>query len=106
MGEAVDITNFLQFVLALLATVGLIIGAGWAAKRYNLTDRLIQARSGRRLAVSEQLMIDGNSKLVLVRCDDAEHLILLQRQGAVVVNKVPAGVPTPAPGGNAPGATP
>lgn len=73
--------DFLRAVLALSVTLGLIGLAAWAVRRHapGLLARL-QGASGprrRRLEVLETLMLDPARRLVIVRVDDEERLLLL-----------------------------
>ncbi|MBC7768320.1 MAG: flagellar biosynthetic protein FliO [Phycisphaerales bacterium] len=48
------------------------------------------ASAPRRLKLSESLMLDPRRRLVLVRCDGREHLILLGPSGDIVVSEMAA----------------
>jgi flagellar protein FliO/FliZ len=65
---------------ALIATLALIGLAGYAARRFGLITGA-PARGPRRLQVVESLMLDPRRRLVIVRMDDREHLILLSAGG-------------------------
>ncbi|KQS53726.1 hypothetical protein ASG17_14520 [Brevundimonas sp. Leaf363] len=74
--------NFLDLARAIfgLAFVLGIIGlCAWAARRYapQLMARLQADRGERRLTVVETLVLDPARRLVLVRIDDEERLLLL-----------------------------
>ena len=74
--------NFLDLfraVFRLAITLGLIGLAAWAVRRYapQLMARLQAHRGERRLQVVETLVLDPARRLVLVRVDDEERLILL-----------------------------
>ncbi|MCW0045874.1 flagellar biosynthetic protein FliO [Brevundimonas sp. BT-123] len=74
--------NFLDLaraVFGLAFTLGLIGIAAWAARRYapQILARLNAERGERRLQVVETLVLDPARRLVLVRIDDEERLILL-----------------------------
>lgn len=74
-----DFLDFMRAILALAATLGLIGLAAWAVRKYapDLMARL-QARPGeRRLKVVESLVLDPTRRLLLVRVDEEERLILL-----------------------------
>ncbi len=72
-------------VLALALVLALMAGVAWVARRY-LTSGAFAALGGRRrLAIVEQIMLDGRSRLMLVRRDDSEHLIVVGPAGSVVV---------------------
>ena len=74
--------NFLDLVRAVFGlafTLGLIGIVAWAARRYapQLLARLQAERGARRLQVIETLVLDPARRLVLVRVDAEERLILL-----------------------------
>lgn len=74
--------NFLDLfraVFGLAVTLGLIGLAAWGVRRYapQLMARLQAQKGERRLQVVETLVLDPARRLVLVRVDDEERLILL-----------------------------
>ncbi|MCS6622906.1 flagellar biosynthetic protein FliO [Roseibacterium beibuensis] len=74
--------NFLDLLRALFAlaiTLGIIGLAAWAARRYapQLLARLSAERGERRMSVVETLVLDPARRLVLVRIDDEERLLIL-----------------------------
>ena len=74
--------NFLDLLRALFAlafTLGIIGLAAGAARRYapQLMARLSAERGERRMTVVETLMLDPARRLVLVRIDSEERLLLL-----------------------------
>ena len=67
----------------ILAGIGAI---AWLIKRTGLVPGVVgPRRNGRRLRVVEVTPVDIKRKLVLVRRDDTEHLILLGVQSDLVV---------------------
>ena len=75
-----DVPDFLRAVFALALTLGLIGLAAVLARRYGPSAlfRMQQTtKAQRRLAVVETLMLDPARRLVIVRCDDRERLLLL-----------------------------
>jgi flagellar protein FliO/FliZ len=64
---------------ALAFTLGIIGVAAWASRRYlpQLLARLSAERGERRMAVVETLVLDPARRLVLVRIDDEERLLIL-----------------------------
>ncbi|NEX94592.1 flagellar biosynthetic protein FliO [Caulobacter sp. 17J65-9] len=75
-----DFLDFLRAILALAVTLGLIGLAAWAVRKYapDLMARLQAVRPGeRRLKVVESLVLDPTRRLLLVRVDEEERLILL-----------------------------
>jgi flagellar protein FliO/FliZ len=82
-------------LMALSIVLALMAGVAWLARRYLLTGGMAVLTSKRRLAVVEQTMLDGKSRLLLVRRDNTEHLLVLGPSGTVVVESgiAPAGKP-------------
>ena len=73
-----DLANFARAVLALVFTLGLIGLGAVLARRYGPAAWLrVQPKTNRRLAVVESLTLDPARRLVLVRFDDQERLLLL-----------------------------
>ncbi len=80
--------DYLQFVLALVFVLALILAVAWIFKRYgrgtvNAPRRASHGR--RRLAIVEAISLDPRRKLVLVRRDGHEHLLIIGNQGETVV---------------------
>ncbi len=92
-----DPIDFLQPLGALAFVLGLIALLAWAARRWRLG--VTPAGTARRLAVVEVLPLDQRRRLVLVRCDEREHLLLLGPDGNRVIAagaplvEAPAGEP-------------
>jgi flagellar protein FliO/FliZ len=73
-----DLDVYSRFLLALLFILALIGALAWLARRFGLGGRLLANRAGqRRLAIAEVLPLDSRRKLVLLRRDSREHLVLL-----------------------------
>lgn len=70
-------TVYLQFILALVFVVGLILASGWLARRAGLGMPTLSRNRPRRLRVVEIVALDPRRRLVLVRRDDREHLLLI-----------------------------
>lgn len=76
--------DYLRFLLALAAVVGLIAGAAWAARRFGLAPK-VSGMGGGRLGIVAVQSIDTRRKLVLVRRDDREHLIIVSPTAETVI---------------------
>jgi flagellar protein FliO/FliZ len=73
-----DFNTYLRFMLALLLVLGLIGGLTWAARRFGFGGQLTpNAGKSRRLSVVEVRTLDSRRKLVLLRRDGIDHLVLL-----------------------------
>jgi flagellar protein FliO/FliZ len=84
----VDWIDWARALFALIATLALIVGAAYAARRLGMLQP--GGQGPKRLKVSESLMIDPRRRLVIVRCDGREHLLLLGPGGDVVVSEMAA----------------
>jgi len=93
-----DLDGYLRFILALVFVLGLIGLLSWAARRYGLGGRLAASAHGaRRLKVVEVAALDAKHRLVLVRRDRAEHLILIGGASDLVIETGIEGAPEPVP---------
>ena len=74
-----DLLGILKVVFALAIVLGLILGLAYILRRYapKLLAQLQAQHGERRLKVIETLVLDPARRLVLVRLDDEERLILL-----------------------------
>jgi hypothetical protein len=71
---------------ALLTVLGILAGALWAVRRFNIVlPGTGAARSERRLAIVERLSLDPRRSLALLRRDGIEHLVLLAPEGHLVI---------------------
>ena len=86
----------LQTVFALAVTLGLIGGAAYALRRWGPVG-LMQVRPAgeRRLSVLETLTLDPQRRLVLVRLDGRDKLLLLGEGRMFDVPAVPPSVQVP-----------
>lgn len=95
-----DLISLLQYAAALAFVLALIFALSWAVRRYGLEGRM-GVRAGRRLSVVESLVIDNRRRLLLVRCDGREHLILLGHTHDLLIEHgltSPQGAEVPGPG--------
>ena len=83
-----DIADLFRGIAALALTLGLIGLAAVLARRYGPTAlfRTAQPKAQRRLSVVETLMLDPARRLVLVRLDGEEKLLLLG-EGRVITER-------------------
>ncbi|HWT97140.1 MAG TPA: flagellar biosynthetic protein FliO [Terriglobales bacterium] len=98
-----DGENYLRFILALVLVLGLLALAAVLLRRTGLAPKLGRAR---RLSLIEALPLGPRHRLILVRRDNVEHLLLIGPQGDVVVETGIAGsalasTTSPAPGTSA-----
>lgn len=94
-----EFSGYLKFLFALVFILGLIGLAAAAARRMGMGFPMgtLKKPGNRRLSVVETAPLDGRRRLVLVRRDDTEHLIILSPNSEVVVEtgiKTAAGGPS------------
>lgn len=90
--------NFLDLfraIFGLAITLGIIGLAAWAARRYApefLARFQGQQGQQRRMKVVETLVLDPSRRLVLIRVDDEERLILLGEGRELIEPRQPGSV--------------
>ena len=88
-----DIDVYLRFLAALLLVLALIAGFAWTARRFGLGGALPASKSKTpRLSLIEVKVIDSRRKLVLLRRDGREHLVLLGPSQDLLIE---GGLPAP-----------
>jgi flagellar protein FliO/FliZ len=83
--------SYWRFVLALAFVILLILACAWVARRLGFGGRLVAKGGQRRLAIIEVMPLDGRRRLVLLRRDNVEHLLLLGHQSDLVIERGSAG---------------
>lgn len=82
--ELISGTQILRLIAALTLVIGLMLGL-------HLILRRVQSRSNlrpgqrKRLAIVESTPLDGRRRLILIRRDGCEHLVILGATGETVV---------------------
>ncbi len=79
-----DLVNIARFLLSFVVVIGLIGGLAWFLRRYG-AGRISGAAGKGRLGVVEVAAIDAKRRMVLVRRDAVEHLILLSPTSETIV---------------------
>ncbi|MGE0597707.1 MAG: flagellar biosynthetic protein FliO [Hyphomonadaceae bacterium] len=79
-----ELLDWARALFALLATLALIGLAAYAARRFGMLQG-VGAAAPRRLKIMESLMLDPRRRLVVVRFDDRDHVLLLSPAGDRVV---------------------
>jgi len=74
-----DMDSYTRFALALVLVLGLIFVAAALLRRFGpMSPMTRMGRAGRRrLQIVEAAMVDPRRRLMLVRRDDREHLLLI-----------------------------
>jgi flagellar protein FliO/FliZ len=87
-----DVMDFARYLGALVLVLGLVGAAGLAMRRFGLGG-LVKPQSTRRLSVVETLMIAPRQRLLIVRRDGVEHLVISGPDGTSVIE---SGIPAAA----------
>ncbi|CDO58502.1 hypothetical protein BN1012_Phect288 [Candidatus Phaeomarinobacter ectocarpi] len=74
-----EYADYMRFFFALMFVVGLIGGVALLAKRFGLAPGTATGgrASKKRLEIVESLNLDTKRRMVIIRRDDREHLVLL-----------------------------
>ncbi|WP_176787823.1 FliO/MopB family protein [Roseospirillum parvum] len=99
-----SLADYAQFVGALMLVVGVILTGGALLRRYGpeALRGLTPGARGRRLKLVESLPVGARHRLVLVKRDDREHLLLLGTTDVVVERGIAPPGAEPAPGETTP----
>jgi flagellar protein FliO/FliZ len=79
--ELFDVLRYFGALLLVLAMVG---GAGLLARRFGVPG-VTKPTSIKRLTIVETLMVGPRQRLIILRRDDVEHLILSGPEGTSVI---------------------
>ena len=82
-----EIITYLKVIFALAFVLGLIVLSGVFLKKTGLDKKLIGNKiNNNRLAVVESLYLDPKNRLVIVKCDEKEMILLVGTNGNLVIN--------------------
>jgi flagellar protein FliO/FliZ len=80
-----NVTTYLQFAASLVFVLALIGVAAVLARRLGFGQGARGGSGTRRLGIVEVLPLDGRRRLVLLRRDETEHLVILSATGEQVI---------------------
>ncbi|SDM71853.1 flagellar biosynthetic protein FliO [Maricaulis salignorans] len=97
-----DLVNWSHYLLALMVLLGLLgamgffayaVQRGWILQ--GVTGLRALTATTRRLSISETMSVDPRRRIVIVRCDNREHILLLgaERETILASHDVPAQSP-------------
>ncbi|WP_323795932.1 flagellar biosynthetic protein FliO [Nisaea sp.] len=76
---------YVRFFLGFAFTIGLIGVVYWVARRYAGRLGIVRTHNTGRLSVTGQISLDPRRRVMLVRCDDREHLLLLGPNNDLII---------------------
>ncbi len=82
-----DFDLYLRFALALILVLGLIALLAWVLRRFGMGVKMTR---GRRLGVVEVQMLGPRHRLMLIRRDEIEHLVIVGPASETIVE---SGIP-------------
>ncbi len=83
-----DIPQFLRLIIALGAVLLLMGGLAMLMKKLGLSAQTaIKSSNKKRLSIVESMPLDARRRLVIVKCDNKEHLVILSANGETVIAK-------------------
>ena len=81
-----DPTQILRFGAALVFVLALLGALAFAARAFGFLTNAQRKPGERRLSIAESMLIDARRRLILIRRDDQEYLVLLSPHGEVVLD--------------------
>ena len=89
---APEFPQFLRLIFALVFVLGLMGGLAFLLKKLGLAAQTPSVRGDKkRLRMVESLPLDARRRLVLLECDEKQHLVILGATGeTVIASDIPA----------------
>jgi len=81
-----SLPDIIRLVLALSFVVGLMLVFQHVMKRLGFAGTINIPEKKKRLKVVETLALDARRRLVLLQCDDKQHLVILGANSETVVD--------------------
>lgn len=80
-----DWPQLLRLLAALLFVIGLMGGMAYVMRRFGLGQLPESTKKTSRLKIIETTPLDARRRLVLLRRDNKEHLVILSANGETVI---------------------
>lgn len=80
-----ELTSYMRTMAALVLVLGMILAVLWLLRRFGVPGMVPRQMSTRRLRVVESAAVDSRRRLVLLRRDDKEHLVLVGPDGDLLI---------------------
>lgn len=81
-----DLEAFMRLAAALAGVLALIALAAFGVKRLGLVPALAaRGKATKRLSIVESIALDTRRRLVIIRRDDREHLVILGPEGETLI---------------------
>lgn len=81
-----DLPQILRLIFALGFVLLLMGGLAFLIKKLGLVPETnIQSDDEKRLKIVESLPLDARRRLVIIQCDETEHLVVLNTNGETII---------------------
>lgn len=87
-----DFLSFLRMIGSLSVVLGLLAGALWAVRRYEVRlpqkwlSGFVTTGGARRMELVERLVLDPRRSIALIRKDGQEHMLVIAPEGLMVLD--------------------
>lgn len=84
-----EFIDYFRFLAALAFVVGLIGVLALGARRFGMTPKITRkvGQRGSRLSIVDMIPVDGKRRLLLIRRDGVEHLVMLGPTSETVIER-------------------
>lgn len=81
-----DATDIIRLCIALVFVLALMGLFALLARRFNNSNPFT-GTNDKRLSIIEQRMLDTKNRLILIKRDNVEHLVIVSNTGSVIVEQ-------------------
>lgn len=85
VAQVADGLSMMKFIGAFVFVIGGMFLLAWVLKRAGVAGHVLRTGQKRRLQLVESMPVDARRRVVLIRRDDREHLVLLGPDHAAVI---------------------
>ncbi len=82
--------SWIRFLFASVTVVGLMAALAWGLKYFSMRGWIKTPKQGGKLQLLSSLPLDARRRLVLVKHEETEHLLLLGPAGDLLISSKPS----------------
>ncbi len=83
-----ELPQFIRLILALAFVLALMGGLAFLSKKLGLSNNAsVKSGGKKRLQIVEALPLDARRRLAIIKCDEREHLVILNANSETVIEK-------------------
>ncbi len=87
MQEVISISDYFRFILALGIVIGLILLCAVFLRRIKSANLYFSRNNNRRIEIIDNISIDAKRRLILIKRDDIEHLVILGATSDILIEQ-------------------